>query len=165
MSYSFALNRAAFDGEINEVPASRFPVASVMPLLRGPFISARDLSINISFNHAWYFHEVLGERGVEVIYGKTAREVEPLLKAACERLDGMIAEERKTKRVLSKCWVKEGEDGYDETMANDDPIWYVSAINAKRAIEALLVLGEVAPDFTWGAYLDDEVWEDEDEEN
>lgn len=77
--------------------------------------------LNVTYNYAPHFYRVLGKEGIRSIYGKTARETIPLLKAAADRL---------------------GDDAHPN-------YWEATEGNAKRALLQLLALAEMRPDGVW----------------
>lgn len=77
--------------------------------------------LNITYNYAEHFYNVLGEKGIRTIYGMTGAESIPLLKAAMEKL---------------------GDDV-------DEDYWKSTEGNAKAALAGLLALAQMRPDGVW----------------
>ena len=81
-----------------------------------------ELWLNVTYNYANYFYDVLGERGIRTIYGMTGAESIPVLEAAAARL---------------------ADD------ASDD-YWDATEGNAKRALLQLAAMAHLRPDGIWG---------------
>lgn len=77
--------------------------------------------LNITYNYAEHFYNVLGEKGIRTIYGMTGAESIPVIKAAMEKL---------------------GDDV-------DDDYWEPTEGNAKAALAGLLALAQMRPDGVW----------------
>lgn len=77
--------------------------------------------LNIAYNYAGIFVEVLGERGIRTIYGKTGAESIPILKQAIDQL---------------------GDDV-------DNDYWKATEGNAKRALNMLLAFAKMRSDGVW----------------
>jgi hypothetical protein len=102
-----------------------------------------DLWFNITFNYSWYFYQTLPEdMGLKWLGGKKAKDVIPALEASLEKIREMEQVELKTGKVLSETWGK----GSDFDPSNTD-YWAVSARNAAKAIEGLIRLCKIAPDY------------------
>ena len=107
-------------------------------------VSEGDLELYVTYNYSWYFYETIDkDRGIRSVFGMRAGEAADKLEEALPKLDEMIAEEKRTGKVLSETWGA-GEDYDDEST----DYWAVSAKNAKKAVEALIDLCRLAPDFT-----------------
>ena len=107
-------------------------------------VSDGDLELYVTYNYSWYFYEAIDkDHGVRSVYGMKAGEAADRLEKALPKLDEMIAEEKRTGKVLSETWGV-GEDYDDEST----DYWAVSAKNAEKAVEALISLCRLAPDFT-----------------
>lgn len=77
--------------------------------------------LNITYNYSKFFYEHMGENGIREIYGKTGAESIPILRKAIEEL---------------------GDDV-------DPDYWKATEGNAKRALQHLVTLAEMAPDGVW----------------
>ena len=80
-----------------------------------------ELWLNVTYNYANFFYDVLGERGIRTIYGMTGAESIPVLEAAAARL---------------------ADD------ASDD-YWDSTEGNAKRALLQLAAMARLRPDGIW----------------
>ena len=81
----------------------------------------RELWLNVTYNYASFFYDVLGESGIRTIYGMTGAESIPVLEAAAARL---------------------ADD------ASDD-YWEATEGNARRALLQLASLARMRPDGIW----------------
>lgn len=77
--------------------------------------------LNVTYNYAPFFRQVLGEKGIRTIYGMTGAESIPLLEAAASRL------------------ADDATDNY----------WDETDGNAKRALLQLVALAKLRPDGVW----------------
>ncbi len=77
--------------------------------------------LNVTYNYAEHFYNVLGEKGIRTIYGMTGAESIPVLKAAMKKL---------------------GDDV-------DEDYWKSTEGNAKAALAGLLALAQMRPDGVW----------------
>lgn len=108
-------------------------------------VTEADLSFHITYNYAWYLYETIDkEKGVRAIYGMKGRDARKLLEAAIPKLNEMIEQETRTRKVLSESWGKGKE--YDPASTN---YWDANAKNAKKAVEGLIDLCLIAPTFTF----------------
>jgi hypothetical protein len=80
--------------------------------------STAELWLNVTYNYAPHFYRLLGEKGIRSIYGMTASDSLPILRAAAEQL---------------------GDDV-------DEDYWQPTEGNAKAALRNLIALAEMAPD-------------------
>lgn len=146
MGYEIRLIRNGSKAKLREIKDSELPKAGQFALRdANAVISEYDLEFYVTYNYSWYFYNSIDKnKGIRVIYGLKAKDAIPLLEAALPKIDKFIEEERNTKKVLSTTWGA-GEP-YDES---DTDYWSVSARNAKRAIENIITLGKLAPQFTF----------------
>jgi len=77
--------------------------------------------LNVTYNYADYFYEVLGDRGIRTIYGMTGAESLPILEAAAEELADDV----------------------------DDDYWEPTEGNARAALLQLAALARLRPDGVW----------------
>lgn len=47
--------------------------------------------LNITYNYGRFYREVFGEKGIRTIYGMTGAESIPVIKAAMDKLAGLLA--------------------------------------------------------------------------
>ena len=78
--------------------------------------------LNITYNYAPHYYEVLGEKGIRTIYGMTGAESIPILQAAADRLGDDIS----------------------------DDYWESTEGNAKRPLLQLVAMAQMRPDGIWG---------------
>ncbi len=146
MGYEIRLIRNGSKSKLRLITDKELPKAGQFALRdANSVLSEDDLELYVTYNYSWYFYNGIDkEKGLRVIYGLKAKDAIPILEAALPKIDKFIEKERKTKKVLSTTWGK-GE-AYDEADTN---YWSVSAKNARRAVENLIVLGRLAPYFTF----------------
>lgn len=146
MGYEIRLIRNGSKAKLREIKDSELPKAGQFALRdANASLSEEDLELYVTYNYSWYFYNSIDkDKGIRVIYGLKAKDAIPLLEAALPKIDKFMDEERKTKKVLSTTWGV-GE-AYDEADTN---YWSVSARNAKRAVENIIALGKLAPEFTF----------------
>ena len=77
--------------------------------------------LNITYNYAQHFKQVLGAGGIRSIYGMSGAESIPILRAAADKL---------------------GDDVHDD-------YWQPTEGNAKRALFRLIALAQLRPDGVW----------------
>lgn len=77
--------------------------------------------LNITYNYAKFYYEVLGEKGIRTIYGRTGADSIPLLQEAADKLG-------------------------DET---DDNYWVATPGNAKAPLLQLIAMAKMRPDGIW----------------
>lgn len=80
-----------------------------------------EASLNVTYNYAEYFCQVLGDKGIRTIYGMTGAQSLPVLRDAAAKL---------------------GNDVVDD-------YWEPTEGNAKRALLQLAALAEMRPDGVW----------------
>lgn len=81
----------------------------------------RECHLNVTYNYASFFRQVLGEKGIRTIYGMTGAESIPVLEAAASRLA-------------------------DDATGN---YWDETDGNVKRALLQLIALAKLRPDGIW----------------
>ena len=146
MGYSIRLIRNGSKAKLREIKDSELPKSGQFALRDANAVLSEDnLELYVTYNYSWYFYNSIDkDKGIRVIYGLKAKDAIPILESAIPQMDKFLAEERKTKKVLSTTWGK--GDPYDEADTN---YWSVSAKNAKRAVENIIALGKLAPYFTF----------------
>ena len=146
MGYEIRLIRNGSNAKLREIKDSELPKAGQFALRdANASLSEEDLELYVTYNYSWYFYNSIDkDKGIRVIYGLKAKDAIPLLVAALPKIDKFMDKERKTKKVLSTTWGV-GE-AYDEA---DTDYWSVSARNAKMAVENIIALGKLAPEFTF----------------
>ena len=77
--------------------------------------------LNITYNYAPFYYNLLGEKGIRVIYGKTGAESIPLLQEAANNLKDDVS----------------------------DDYWEATEGNAKRALQHLIELAKIKPEGIW----------------
>ena len=146
MGYEIRLIRNGSKAKLRKIKDRELPKAGQFALRDANTVLLEcDLELYVTYNYSWYFYNAIDkDKGIRVIYGLKAKDAIPLLEAALPKIDKFMDEERKTKKVLSTTWGVGA--AYDEADTN---YWSVSARNAKRAVENIIALGKLAPDFTF----------------
>ena len=148
MGYSIYLSRGSSKSKIKKASFKDLPSGSNIIIPQDPdqLLSENDLNIDLTYNHSWYYYSTIdNEKGIRFIYGMKASDAIPLLKIAIKKLEFMEQEETRTGKVMSQTWGKDGK--YDPK--SKDHYWGVNARNAILALQKLIALAELAPDFTF----------------
>ena len=148
MSYGIYLVRGNSKSEINQVDPKKFPRGGTYRMFDDDDkIGESDLYFYITYNFAWYLYETIDEKeGVRWIYGKKAKDVIARLETAKSICEDMAKQEAEEGRILSETWGS-GERYDFEKVKND--YWYACADHAAKAIDDLITMAKIAPDFTF----------------
>lgn len=149
MSYGIYLVRGESRSEINQdISPEKFPRGGTYCIFNeGHKICEHDLYFNITYNFSWYLYKTIDENdGVRWIYGKKAKDVVLRLEIAKSICETLAKQEEKEGKILSETWGS-GER-YDPEKVKTD-YWYPCAAHAAKAIDGLLSLAKIAPDFTF----------------
>ena len=147
MSYGIWLERGDSRSEIEKVDPKSLPKGGTYRVSDSSELNEFDLEFNITYNFSWYFYETIDkDLGIRWIYGKKARDVVDNLKLAKEKCLSMAAMEETYGKILSETWGS--GDPYDSEKVKND-YWYPCALHAAQAIDGVIQLAEIAPDFTF----------------
>jgi hypothetical protein len=99
--------------------------------------------INITYNYAPYYYEVLPEKGIRTIYGMTGFDSISVLELLIDKIKG--------KYFVDGKWIKsqrnKGNDEVDEGQTDD--YWKATAANSIRPLYQLIALAKMRPDGIW----------------
>lgn len=144
MGYYVALKRKGSKSKIGDARAECLPRGGTYRIMDpGEKVTEDMLEFHVTYNYARYFHRALSfdegkSTGLRALDGMKASDAMPAIAKGLGVLAAEEAEERKRPDDF--------EGNYDAFASN---YWNACAANAAKALEGIMALARIAPDFTF----------------